>query len=86
MIFKDSSNPNCSVTLVGKFDVCGFVATQCVEHMHIYKPAKESIYFEVHFCVGPKILMTYKSCIAVVKIIIENDTFFVICWICLLNP
>lgn len=33
------------------------------------------MYFDVHFCVWPKVLMTQKSCIAVVKIIIENDTF-----------
>lgn len=33
------------------------------------------MYFDAHFCVWPKVLMTYKSCIAVVKIIIENDTF-----------
>lgn len=66
---------NSLVISLGKIDLGYCMVTWHVESVHKYKPSKKSMYFDVHFCVWPKVLVTYKSCIAVVKIIIENDTF-----------
>lgn len=72
---KTKQKKNSLVISLGKIDLGYFMVIWHVESTHIYKPSKKSMYFDVHFCAWPKVLMTYKSCIAVVKIIIENDTF-----------